>query len=134
MLLPPPAGSANASGQARGGGDSSTDANLSAGPESTNITGSVYSSQSSSSPQNMNGTSISKTGSTAAAPSPSQSGISSHCNKYAQAKSGDYCVKFAQDNSVTTELYAWNPVLGSGGDACDKQFWTSYYYCISDST
>ena len=135
MPLPPPAGSADASGQARGGGDSSTAGDPSAEPNSTNTTTSVCSSQSSFSTSIANGSSISKTCSTPAAPSPTQSGISSHCNKYAQAKSGDYCVKFAQENNVTTgELYAWNPVLGSGGNACDKQFWTNYYYCVDIDT
>lgn len=64
-------------------------------------------------------------------PSPTQAGIAPNCNKYKIAQSGDWCSKFAQDNSVSTDnLYAWNPVLGNGGSNCDTQFFLGYYYCI----
>ncbi|KAL8836527.1 MAG: hypothetical protein Q9170_002882 [Blastenia crenularia] len=68
-------------------------------------------------------------------PSPTQAGIASNCNKYKIAQSGDWCSKFAQDNGITTDnLYAWNPVLGSGGSNCDTQFFLGYYYCIGISS
>lgn len=58
---------------------------------------------------------------TPSGPSPTQSGITSDCNKYQIAKSGDYCSKFASDNGITTdELYAWNIVIGADGANCSK--------------
>lgn len=67
-------------------------------------------------------------------PSPTQAGIAANCDKYKIAQSGDYCSKFAQDNGVSTDdLYTWNPVLGSGGNNCDSQFFLGYYYCVGIS-
>ncbi|KAL8705753.1 MAG: hypothetical protein Q9201_001148 [Fulgogasparrea decipioides] len=64
---------------------------------------------------------------------PTQSGIIASCNKYKEAVSGDYCVKFAQDNGISTDqLYAWNKALGDGGAACNTQFQAGYDYCVSD--
>jgi LysM repeat protein len=72
--------------------------------------------------------------STPIAPSPTQSGIVSNCDLYAQAASGDYCSKFAADNSITTtELYAWNAVLGPNGANCNTEFFAGYYYCVGIS-
>jgi LysM repeat protein len=49
-----------------------------------------------------------------AAPGPTKSGITSACNKYAEAVSGDGCASFAQEHGVTTtELYAWNTMRGT---------------------
>lgn len=47
------------------------------------------------------------TSSTPAVPSPTQPGIASNCNKYAIAKSSDFCEEFAQDNHISNDnLYA----------------------------
>ncbi|KAF8252101.1 LysM domain-containing protein [Wilcoxina mikolae CBS 423.85] len=68
-------------------------------------------------------------------PTPTQpNNIISNCNKYAQAKSGDYCYLFAQNNGITTaQLYAWNSVLGSDGSGCANSFWLGYWYCVGVS-
>ncbi|KAI0899431.1 hypothetical protein F4806DRAFT_492421 [Annulohypoxylon nitens] len=55
----------------------------------------------------------------------------SNCNKYVQAKKGDYCSVFAQNNGITAkQLYGWNAVLESDGSGCDKSFWSGYWYCV----
>ncbi|ORY11047.1 hypothetical protein BCR34DRAFT_614845 [Clohesyomyces aquaticus] len=65
------------------------------------------------------------------APGPTQSGISSSCNKFAQAQSGDGCSVFAQRNNISpTQLYTWNPVLGSGGENCANSLWAQEWYCV----
>jgi LysM repeat protein len=70
-----------------------------------------------------------------AAPSPTQSGIVSTCDKYAKANSGDNCPSFAQANGISTaQLYTWNTQLGSNGSACSTEFWTGYYYCVHAPT
>ncbi|MCJ1250760.1 hypothetical protein MMC30_007988 [Trapelia coarctata] len=71
-----------------------------------------------------------------AVPSPTQANsIAANCNKYAQAASGDYCYAFATTNGIsTTNLYAWNSVLGSLGENCNTSFWSGYYYCIGVSS
>lgn len=70
--------------------------------------------------------------STSSLPYPTQSGIISSCNKYAEAKSGDYCFKFAQDNNISTDdLYKWNPILGPNGANCSTLFQANYDYCVS---
>ena len=75
--------------------------------------------------------SSSPTSTVSPAPSPTQSGISSNCNNYAIAQSGDYCSIFAQNHGISTNnLYAWNTVLGTNGANCDTQFFLGYYYCI----
>lgn len=110
----PPPGSANANGQQRGGNDGNTAGtpDNTTTPVSTTVTGS----------------------SPASAPSPTQTGITSKCTKYVEAQSGDFCVKFAQDNNITPDqLYAWNTVLGAGGSNCDTQFFLGYYYCVATS-
>ncbi|KAL8699133.1 MAG: hypothetical protein Q9201_006182 [Fulgogasparrea decipioides] len=109
---PPPPGSANANGQQRGGNDGNT-----AGTPD-NTTTPVSTSATGSSPT--------------AAPSPTQTGITSRCTKFVKAQSGDYCTKFAQANNITPDqLYSWNTVLGSGGSNCDTQFFLGYYYCVA---
>jgi LysM repeat protein len=68
-------------------------------------------------------------------PSPVQTGIDPQCTKYAEAQSGDYCSKFASDNSIsTTELYEWNPILGSDGSQCNTEFQANTYYCVGAPT
>lgn len=65
------------------------------------------------------------------APGPTQTGITSNCNKYASAISGDGCEAFAARNSITTaELYAWNSVLGANGANCGTSLWADEYYCV----
>ena len=66
-------------------------------------------------------------------PHPTQSGIVSSCDKFVEAKPGDYCYKFAQDNQITTtELYMWNPILGLNGADCSTKFLAGYDYCVSE--
>ncbi|KAL8826183.1 MAG: hypothetical protein Q9191_003961 [Dirinaria sp. TL-2023a] len=73
--------------------------------------------------------------STSSLPFPTQSGISPACNKYVEAKTGDYCFKFAQDNGITTdELYSWNTILGPNGANCSNQFQAGYDYCVGVSS
>lgn len=80
-------------------------------------------------------TSSSPTSTNTPPPSPTQSGIASNCNKYAEAQSGEYCSLFAQEHDVSTSnLYAWNTVLGTNGANCDTQFFLGYYYCIGVSS
>ena len=68
-------------------------------------------------------------------PSPTQPGITSNCDDYMIAKSGDYCYAFAQENNISTDnLYAWNTILGAGGANCQTQFQAGYYYCVGVSS
>jgi hypothetical protein len=68
-------------------------------------------------------------------PSPTQSGIISTCNKYAEAPSGSYCSLFATTESISlSELYAWNTILGRNGANCGTAFFADYYYCIGIAT
>jgi hypothetical protein len=69
--------------------------------------------------------------STTSLPYPTQSGIVTSCNNFAEAVSGDYCSKFASDHGITTaQLYAWNPILGSTGQNCNTEFFAGYDYCV----
>lgn len=69
-----------------------------------------------------------------AAPSPTQAGIISTCDKYSESVSGDTCYSFAEKNAVTTDLlYTWNTQLGAQGQDCSTEFWAGYYYCIGVS-
>ncbi|KAJ0327515.1 hypothetical protein COL5a_005895 [Colletotrichum fioriniae] len=68
------------------------------------------------------------------APGPTQTGITSSCNKYAKANSGDVCTVFASRNNITTaQLYAWNSVLGANGENCAGSMWADEYYCVGVS-
>jgi LysM repeat protein len=65
------------------------------------------------------------------APGPTQTGIVSDCNKYAEAISGDSCHAFATRNGITdANLYAWNAVLGSSGQNCGTSLWAQEWYCV----
>ncbi|KAI0013673.1 peptidoglycan-binding protein [Xylariaceae sp. FL0662B] len=65
------------------------------------------------------------------APGPTQSGIISTCDKFAEAISGKGCVDFAAAENITTaQLYAWNPVLGANGENCASQMWADEYDCV----
>lgn len=69
------------------------------------------------------------------APGPTQTGISSKCNNFAAAVSGDTCDAFATRNKITdAQLYAWNTVLGANGANCGTLLWADEYYCIGVST
>ncbi|KAI1458827.1 hypothetical protein F4805DRAFT_114666 [Annulohypoxylon moriforme] len=96
------------------------------------IPGSGSSSSASSSTSPSKTSSSSKPPSTTTSlPFPTQSGIIATCNKFNDAKKGDYCSKFASDNNITTQqLYAWNPVLGANGENCDTQFQAGVDYCV----
>ena len=80
-------------------------------------------------------TSTTSTTTLVAAPGPTQSGITSACNKYAEALLGDGCGTFAQEQGITTaELYAWNTALGSGGSNCATDLLAGGYYCVGVSS
>ena len=65
-------------------------------------------------------------------PYPTQSDITPTCDKYVDAKAGDYCYLFAQNNNITTdELYSWNGILGPNGANCSTEFQAGYDYCVS---
>lgn len=67
----------------------------------------------------------------APAPGPTQSGIISTCSKYLMANPGGSCPVFAQRAGISTsQLYAWNSVLGNNGQNCASQFWANTYYCV----
>jgi hypothetical protein len=64
-------------------------------------------------------------------PGPTQSGITSSCNRYALPASGQGCYDFATANSITpAQLYSWNAVLGPNGENCGNQFQAGEYYCV----
>jgi len=76
-------------------------------------------------------TSKTSTATSVTAPGPTQSGITSSCNKFAEAVSGDGCSSFAQEHGITTtQLYAWNTMLGSDGSNCATALWLGNCYCI----
>ena len=67
----------------------------------------------------------------APAPGPTQSGIISTCNKYLMANAGGSCPVFASRAGISTsQLYAWNKVLGNNGQNCASSFWANTYYCV----
>ncbi|KAI1109681.1 hypothetical protein F5Y14DRAFT_444510 [Nemania sp. NC0429] len=79
-------------------------------------------------------TSRPSTTTTTSLPYPTQSGIVANCNKFKNAVSGDYCVKFAADNGITPDqLYAWNAILGPNGANCATQFQAGVDYCVGVS-
>ncbi|KAK3674232.1 hypothetical protein LTR78_005701 [Recurvomyces mirabilis] len=68
-------------------------------------------------------------------PVPTQSGLAADCVKIVEAKSGDYCYEFAQNNAITTtQLYTWNPILGSNGAECSTEFQAGVGYCVAVSS
>ena len=86
----------------------------------------------SGSPTSSSTTSSESSVSTSSLPYPTQSGITSACSKYVEAKAGDYCFIFAQNNNITTnELYNWNTILGANGANCSTEFQAGYDYCVS---
>jgi len=74
---------------------------------------------------------VATTTSSVIVPGPTQSGIASNCNNFAQAKAGDNCYNFAIDQDLSpAQFYSWNPVLGANGAQCSTQFQAGEYYCI----
>ncbi|KAL2116055.1 hypothetical protein VTJ04DRAFT_10310 [Mycothermus thermophilus] len=74
-------------------------------------------------------TSTRTTTTTSSAPSPTQPGIISTCNKYYKVKSGDTCdkIRAAHNNSFTLQqFYSWNSGVGNG---CTT-LWVGYYVCV----
>ncbi|KAJ9637715.1 hypothetical protein H2201_004152 [Coniosporium apollinis] len=69
-------------------------------------------------------------------PSPTQpNNIVDGCNKFAQARLGQFCFSFAEANGINTaELYAWNALFNSDGSGCETQFWPNWWYCVGVST
>lgn len=50
------------------------------------------------------------------------------------ANPGGACPVFANRVGISTsQLYAWNPILGSSGENCASQFWGNEYYCVAVS-
>ncbi|KGO39886.1 hypothetical protein PEX1_067310 [Penicillium expansum] len=110
--ISPPTNITTSSGDSRGGGDGSGTSTGSSG-----VGGS-----------SRNSTLVAPGGTP---PSPTQSGIPSTCDRYAQAQSGDGCDSFSQDFGITSQqLETWNPVLGSNGENCLTQFFAGYWYCV----
>ena len=65
---------------------------------------------------------------------PTQEGIVSNCNKYAQALNGIGCYDFAIQQGITqAQLYALNGVLGSGGVNCGTACRAQEWYCVGVS-
>lgn len=130
--------SSDASSQARGGpgGDGSVPSASNSTPTPSNPTPTSLASTSAAlegGPITAIATAPSVTSSgSSSTPSATQSGIASNCTKYQQAKTGDYCEKFAQNNSIRPNtLYKLNPILGDQGQGCDKNFFANYFYCVA---
>ncbi|KAL3418045.1 LysM domain-containing protein [Phlyctema vagabunda] len=69
------------------------------------------------------------------APGPTQTGIISTCNKFAESISGLGCYDFAVAEGITpTQLYTWNTVLGTDGANCGTELWENEYYCVGVSS
>ncbi|KAL4901977.1 hypothetical protein BDW74DRAFT_169739 [Aspergillus multicolor] len=69
---------------------------------------------------------------TSSGPSPTQSGITSDCTTYYQAKAGDSCWSITNEEYtyLTQDLfYQWNPAVGS---TCSN-LQAGYYYCVATS-
>ncbi|THY54577.1 hypothetical protein D6C97_05682 [Aureobasidium pullulans] len=63
---------------------------------------------------------------------PVQTGIVANCNAWAMADLGIGCFDFATQNCInTTQLWAWNGVLGKDGTGCQNSFWAKEYYCVN---
>jgi chitinase len=67
-------------------------------------------------------------------PGATQDGITPYCTKYEKANAGGSCPVFANRVGISTSnLYAWNSVLGNNGQNCAGQFWGNTYYCVGVS-
>jgi len=66
-------------------------------------------------------------------PSPTPSGISDQCTRFALSKSDSSCASFAKENGITAaQLYAWNSVFGIHGETCNT-FQVGMHYCAGVS-
>jgi LysM repeat protein len=65
---------------------------------------------------------------TATAPSPTQDGLISTCNKFYKAVKGDTCAKIVQSYGTfdVAQFTQWNPAVG---DDCSG-LWAQTYYCV----
>ncbi|GIK01364.1 hypothetical protein Aspvir_005398 [Aspergillus viridinutans] len=69
------------------------------------------------------------------APGPTQSGIVSTCNSFAEPAAQQGCYDFAQAHGITlAQLCSWNSVLGSDCGNCGSSFWGGTYYCVRVSS
>jgi len=67
-------------------------------------------------------------------PGATQDGITPYCTKYEKANPGGSCPVFANRVGISTsQLYAWNSVLGNNGQNCQSSFWGNTYYCVGVS-
>jgi chitinase len=67
-------------------------------------------------------------------PGATQAGITPYCTKYEKANAGGSCPVFANRVGISTsQLYAWNSVLGNNGQNCQSSFWGDTYYCVGVS-
>lgn len=67
-------------------------------------------------------------------PGSTQAGITPYCTKYEKANDGGTCPVFANRVGISTsQLYAWNSVLGNNGQNCQGSFWGNTYYCVGVS-
>lgn len=67
-------------------------------------------------------------------PGSTQAGITPYCTKYEKANAGGSCPVFANRVGISTsQLYAWNSVLGNNGQNCQGSFWGDTYYCVGVS-
>jgi chitinase len=67
-------------------------------------------------------------------PGATQDGITPYCTKYEKANPGGSCPVFANRVGISTsQLYAWNSVLGNNGQNCQSSFWGDTYYCVGVS-
>jgi len=67
-------------------------------------------------------------------PGATQAGITPYCTKYEKANPGGSCPVFANRVGISTsQLYAWNSVLGNNGQNCQSSFWGDTYYCVGVS-
>lgn len=61
-------------------------------------------------------------------PTPTQDGMTSHCDGFYKVQPGDGCWKIANDAKIElSQFYSWNPAVGSGCSALQP----GYYVCIS---
>lgn len=66
-------------------------------------------------------------------PSPTPSGVTDQCTRYALSKSNGSCATFAKENGISAaQLYAWNSVFGIHGETCNK-FEAGMHYCTGVS-
>lgn len=63
-------------------------------------------------------------------PTPTQSGMASHCNRFYLVQKDDGCADIASAESISlSDLYSWNPALN--GDC--SGLWPDYYICVGRS-